>query len=228
MPFRPRPGVVRAGSRVRNRGRHFGDVGPRTLALGAFARGPSPFCHLLPECSGFRQKRPPGAFPRLSGGKLSTDTKTAPQDAVGVEAVDRNRPRHGWRPPALLDGGLGGDCLSVGDYVTGAVRATAARGTFEVPVEDSFLSSSCAVETSRQGGPALQLLRTATSEKARVDAPCAPYGAFRRPSSVGQVDGPALLQHLPDDLAGLPFFHGQAVPDEVFRRTVAMSIQFSA
>ena len=51
-----------------------------------------------------------------------------------------------------------------------------------------------------------QLLRCAVREKAGVRPCCAPYRAFRRPPSVGQVDGLALLQYLVEYLAGLPFF----------------------
>ena len=158
-------------------------MGPRTVALGAFARGPSPFCHLLPECSGFRQKRPPGAFPRLSGGKLSTDTKTVPQDAVGVEAVDRNRrPRRRWRPPAPRDGGLGGDCLSVA--TTSPVlywrRLRVARLKFRLKIRSCRLLalskrlakvalrfSSCGLLPARRPGLTLLALRMALFDARR-------------------------------------------------------------
>ena len=98
---------------------------------------------------------------------------------------------------------------------TSALWAPAASGAFEVAVEDLFLSSSRAVETPGPAGRALQLLRGAASEKVGVRSPCAPYGAFRRPPSVGQVDGSALLQYLIDYLAGLTFFHGLTVPNAV-------------
>ena len=99
---------------------------------------------------------------------------------------------------------------------TSALRPPAARGAFEVAVEDLFLSSSGTVKTLGQGGRALQLLRGDATEKVRVRSPCVPYGASRRPPSVGQVDGPALLQHLIEYLASLTSFHGRAVPNGVF------------
>ena len=54
-----------------------------------------------------------------------------------------------------------------------------------------------------------------TASRSKFDPLGAPYRAFRRPPTVGQGDGPVLLQHLPEYLAGLAFFHGRAVPNGV-------------
>jgi len=93
-----------------------------------------------------------------------------------------------------------------------ALRAPTAGGVSEALVEALFLSPSRTVETPGQACHALQLMTGAASEKIGVRSHCAPYRPFRRPPPVGQVDGPALLQYLIEYLAGLTFFHGQAVP----------------
>ena len=95
-----------------------------------------------------------------------------------------------------------------------APRVPAARGPFEAAVEDLFLSSSRTVETPGQGNHALQLLQGSTYEKVGFRSHCVPYRPFRRLPSVGQVDGPVLLQDLIEYLAGLTFFHGWLIrPD---------------
>ena len=105
--------------------------------------------------------------------------------------------------------------LPAGDYANGHSAGATAGGAFEVPVEALFLPSSRAVETLGEGGRALQLLGCGFSEEVGVRSPSVPYSAFRRPLPVGQVDGPALLQHLPEYLAGLTLFHDRVVPSAV-------------
>jgi len=126
--------------------------------------------------------------------------------------------------PCVGDGGCTG--LPVGDCANGRSTSAAAGGAFEAPVETLFLSSSRAVETPRQGSYALRFLRGEVSEEVGVQIPCAPYRVFRRPPSVGQVDGPALLQYLVEYLAGLTFFHGRAVPIAVLPLAVHWEYTF--